>query len=146
MYKKILAPLDGSKLAECVLPHVENIAKGGTTETVIFLRVAEPIPLPVSVGEGYSLNTSDWQKMEEASKAEAESYLNKVTGKLKYGKVKIQTEVMVGKAAYFWGEISLKAPLTDSAVVSALMASKTVNRSPPVTEGSMAFSALPTDR
>ena len=28
MYKKIIVPLDGSKLAECVLPHIENIAKG----------------------------------------------------------------------------------------------------------------------
>ncbi len=27
MYQKILVPLDGSKLAECVLPHVEELAK-----------------------------------------------------------------------------------------------------------------------
>jgi nucleotide-binding universal stress UspA family protein len=26
MYKKILVPLDGSKLAECALPHAEEIA------------------------------------------------------------------------------------------------------------------------
>ncbi len=29
MYEKILVPLDGSELAECVLPHVENIIRGG---------------------------------------------------------------------------------------------------------------------
>ena len=99
MYKKILVPLDGSKLAECVLPHVETIARGGNTENVTFIRVFEPLSLPVSVGEGYTLSTDDWPKIEEASKAAAENYLNKLTSKLKYDKVKIQTEVMVGKPA-----------------------------------------------
>ncbi len=28
MYKKIAVPLDGSKLAECVLPHIEQTAGG----------------------------------------------------------------------------------------------------------------------
>jgi nucleotide-binding universal stress UspA family protein len=28
MYKKILVPLDGSELAECVLPHIETIMQG----------------------------------------------------------------------------------------------------------------------
>ena len=27
MYKRILVPLDGSKLAECALPHAEELAK-----------------------------------------------------------------------------------------------------------------------
>ena len=35
MYQKILVPLDGSKLAECALPHAENLAKSGNTEEVI---------------------------------------------------------------------------------------------------------------
>jgi nucleotide-binding universal stress UspA family protein len=42
LYKKILVPLDGSDLAECVLPHVESIAKGCGVKEVIFLRVVEP--------------------------------------------------------------------------------------------------------
>ncbi len=28
MYQKIMVPLDGSELAECVLPHVEAITSG----------------------------------------------------------------------------------------------------------------------
>ncbi len=99
MYKKILVPLDGSKLAECVLPHVETIAKGGGTETVTFLRVAEPLYLPVSVGEGYALSTKEWQKIDDEAKAAAENYLNQLTSKLKYGGVKIESTVLVGKAA-----------------------------------------------
>ena len=41
MYRKILVPLDGSKLAETALPHVENIAKGCNTEEVILVSVTE---------------------------------------------------------------------------------------------------------
>ena len=43
MYHKILVPLDGSQLAECVLPHVESLARGGAAGEVIFLRVREPL-------------------------------------------------------------------------------------------------------
>ena len=41
MYKKIIVPLDGSELAECVLPHVESIAKSFGTEEVILITVTE---------------------------------------------------------------------------------------------------------
>ena len=39
MYKKILVPLDGSELAESVLPHVEALAKSENAE-IVLLRVA----------------------------------------------------------------------------------------------------------
>jgi len=42
MYKKIIVPLDGSELAECVLPHVESIAKGCETPEITFLYVIQP--------------------------------------------------------------------------------------------------------
>ena len=44
MYNSILVPLDGSKRAEAILPHVENLA-GRYGATVIFLRVVELVPL-----------------------------------------------------------------------------------------------------
>jgi len=43
MYKKILVPLDGSKLAECALPHAEKLAKGCDTEEVILVSVTERV-------------------------------------------------------------------------------------------------------
>jgi nucleotide-binding universal stress UspA family protein len=43
MYKKIIVPLDGSELAECVLPHVENIAKAMETEEIILITVLERV-------------------------------------------------------------------------------------------------------
>jgi nucleotide-binding universal stress UspA family protein len=41
MYKKILVPLDGSKRAERILPHVEEIAQYNKAY-VTFLRIVEP--------------------------------------------------------------------------------------------------------
>ena len=43
MYKKIVVPLDGSELAECVIPHVEGIFKGMGTEEVILITVMERV-------------------------------------------------------------------------------------------------------
>jgi len=42
MYDRIVVPLDGSKLAECVLPQVEKLAKGGVKE-VILVSVTERV-------------------------------------------------------------------------------------------------------
>jgi nucleotide-binding universal stress UspA family protein len=46
MYKTILVPLDGSDLAEAILPHVENLAINHNS-TLIFVQVLE---LPHLVG------------------------------------------------------------------------------------------------
>jgi nucleotide-binding universal stress UspA family protein len=49
MYKKLLVPLDGSKLAECVLPHVESIASGCGTQEVILISVTEKVKVTRAV-------------------------------------------------------------------------------------------------
>lgn len=51
MYKKIIVPLDGSELAECVLPHVESIAKSFGTEEVILITVTERVASLVQKNE-----------------------------------------------------------------------------------------------
>ncbi len=43
MYSKVLVPLDGSKLAECVLDHLEAIASGCGTQEVILVSVTEKV-------------------------------------------------------------------------------------------------------
>ena len=42
MYKKILVPLDGSPLAEAVLPHAEALAKSEGAEITLLRVAAEP--------------------------------------------------------------------------------------------------------
>ena len=39
MYYKIMVPLDGSELAECVLPHVEAFILQWRVRTIVFVRV-----------------------------------------------------------------------------------------------------------
>ena len=41
MYQKIMVPLDGSELAECVLPHIESFITGCQVSTIVFVRVIE---------------------------------------------------------------------------------------------------------
>jgi len=44
MYKTILVPLDGSKRAEAILPHVEELAQHYKSK-IIFMQAIEPLPL-----------------------------------------------------------------------------------------------------
>ncbi len=46
MFDKILVPLDGSKLAECVLPYVEKLAKDCKLKEIVLFRVCEPPSIP----------------------------------------------------------------------------------------------------
>ena len=99
MYKKILVPLDGSILAECVLPHVDSIARGCAAESVTFIRVVELPYLPVTVDSGYSLTTGDLRKLEDEFKDAAEKYLSRIVNGVKYDGVKVQSKVVSGKPA-----------------------------------------------
>ncbi|MFC1869991.1 universal stress protein [Chloroflexota bacterium] len=95
MYQKILVPLDGSELAECVLPHVEGVVKGCQAKEVIFVRVAEPVPLAI-FGEEFLGDAREWQRIGEQNQAAAENYLKRLVGQLQYGNIKIQSEVLMG--------------------------------------------------
>lgn len=63
MYKKIVVPLDGSELAECVLPHVESIAMTSGTTEVILITVTERVGslLPKNEPEGPSANQNEYK-------------------------------------------------------------------------------------
>jgi nucleotide-binding universal stress UspA family protein len=54
MYKKILVPLDGSKLAECVLPHVEALVSGCGSPEVVLVSVTESIPINRSLRDPHT--------------------------------------------------------------------------------------------
>ena len=106
MYKKIMVPLDGSELAECVLPHVEVIAKAAGVRNVLFVRAVEPLYLPSSGEIGFS--EKDIKRIESGSIAVAKNYLDQLVSRLDYGKVNIKTEVLAGKAAESLAEYATK--------------------------------------
>jgi nucleotide-binding universal stress UspA family protein len=43
MYKKVVVPLDGSKLAEIALPHLEEIARGCSIPQIMLVSVTEMV-------------------------------------------------------------------------------------------------------
>ena len=98
MYQKILVPLDGSELAECVLPHVEAIAKGCGAREVIFTRAVEPFRMP-SGGYGSSFTAEDIKRIDSDSLSAAEVYLDQTVNRVKYDTVNVKSEVVTGKAA-----------------------------------------------
>jgi nucleotide-binding universal stress UspA family protein len=101
MYRKVLVPLDGSKLAECVLPHLDSLIKGGGVEDTIFVRVPEPVYIPIA-GDDVSMHGSleDYQQLESQSRVEAQRYLNNLVSTVRYSGVNIRSEVLIeGKTA-----------------------------------------------
>jgi nucleotide-binding universal stress UspA family protein len=105
MYRKIVVPLDGSELAECVLPHLETIAKGCGVQEVIFVRVAEPVRVPTAE---FTFGADEWKRIEEEKIAVAATYLNGVVGRVKYDGVSIQSEVLSGRAAEIIADYAAK--------------------------------------
>ena len=101
MYKKIMVPLDGSNLAESVLPHLEFLASALKVTQVVLVRVVNPINLPVSVpAQGnYGFTESDRQRMEENRKKVAEEYLKEVAEKVDIAGTEVRHEVLEGKPA-----------------------------------------------
>ncbi|HEY83147.1 MAG TPA: universal stress protein [Dehalococcoidia bacterium] len=98
MYQKIMVPLDGSELAECVLPHVETLAKALGVESVILVRVVEPFSLTPVRGDP-EFTEEQVEEIDARSTAVARDYLDRLASRLDYGRVNIKTEVLSGKAA-----------------------------------------------
>lgn len=90
MYRKMVVPLDGSELAECVLPHVKAIAAGCGIGEVVLLRVVEPIPVEAPPAW-------DYEAVQKASKKAAEEYLTKIKADLVKEKLNVSIEVFVGQ-------------------------------------------------
>ena len=101
MYNKIMVPLDGSELAECVIPHVEAITTGCKITNVVFVRVLAPIQLPGRLpaqGE-FGFQEKDRRLMEEQRKKTAEAYLEKIVQKTALEGAVLSYEVLEGAVA-----------------------------------------------
>jgi nucleotide-binding universal stress UspA family protein len=97
MYQKIMVPLDGSELAECVLPHVETISKGCGVKEVILVRAIEPLEMPPQTWVAFTEN--ELARIEEGRQSEAEEYLQKMEKQLGESLPGVRYEILSGKAA-----------------------------------------------
>ena len=99
MYEKIMVPLDGSELAECVLSHVEGFIKGYHVSNVVFVRVVDPITAPV--GNVY-IGREESRERESTRKSAVKDYLdylNQIVDRLKHEGTELHSEVLVGRVA-----------------------------------------------
>src|SRR4030042_2971565 len=87
MYKKIIVPLDGSELAEFVLPHVEIIAQGCEMPEITFLYVIKP-----------SGNWETWSFIHK-EREKATEYLEKIVKSARDKGLNAKFEILVGNPA-----------------------------------------------
>ncbi len=91
MFNPILVPLDGSLLAECVLPHVVAIARAFDAR-IILLRVLEKNK---ANGTAQMFDLLNWQLKKTAAKL----YLEKISARLQKFGLRIENAVLEGLVA-----------------------------------------------
>jgi len=105
MYNKIMVPLDGSKVAECVLPHVKTFIEGFNISDAFLVRVLDPVKPDLRVYD----NVFDdefirhaqkiWSDVEQQEKTSAKGYLDQVAERLLQKKTTLHPEVLMGDVA-----------------------------------------------
>ena len=99
---KILVPLDGSREAEVVLPHVEALAKqwGAELVEVVLLRVCKPPAVSSDYPPDMPLSWEEHLEQETLKcKLEAGPYLAGVEKRLKQSGLRVSIKVLAGKPA-----------------------------------------------
>ena len=94
MYNHILVPLDGSELAECVLPHLQAIATGCKVANITLIRVVEPLHL--YGGLESRIDVTEKQRLENDATNVAKEYLKKLAKKLEDKEITAQPQVLYG--------------------------------------------------
>jgi nucleotide-binding universal stress UspA family protein len=90
MYKRILVPLDGSKLAEQALPYATTQAEKFGAE-IVLLKVLQPLPEPAFSAP------SAVRAAEKASAQLVRDYLDGVAARLQIQNIPIQVALVEGK-------------------------------------------------
>jgi nucleotide-binding universal stress UspA family protein len=88
VFQHLLVPLDGSALAECVLPHTIAFARAFKSQVTLLRVLASPAP-------GTAIDVFDWQ----LQKAGAEVYLDEIAARLQTAGLPVATAVVEGQPA-----------------------------------------------
>ena len=96
MYKIIAVPLDGSPLAECVIPHIEALAKSPNCE-IQLITVIEPVEIPTR-GK-IALSDDDLKQIHEEMEKDAHTYLDQISHRLSRSGIKSRPVILAGKPA-----------------------------------------------
>jgi len=101
MFRRLLVPLDGSELAESVLPHVEALGKqrGAEPVDVTLLQVCELPDMSTDFSRIYLDEANSKEQHMAHCKPAAEQYLAAVGKQLRDASLRVQPEVLVGIAS-----------------------------------------------
>ncbi len=100
MYKKLMVPLDGSTVAECVLPQLETLAESCKEPPEIMLvRAVEPISVPVGRELSHFGSLDEVSEFESHQRTDAEKYLKEKVDYLNQQGFNARSEIVVGKAS-----------------------------------------------
>ena len=109
--RSVAVPLDGSEMAETVLPHVEKLARLLSLE-VVLLRVERMVPWVYGAHERVPMDTTE---IEEAMELEAKEYLITVADRFTAKGISCRTEVLHGVP---WDKIVNFSATTDDMMVA----------------------------
>ena len=93
MYNTILVPLDGSRRAEAILDHVENLASSSRAKVVFLTALEHKIRVG---GDGIQSHLDEGELDQKTHKAE--SYLADLTDKFAKKDIQAQSRVIYGPA------------------------------------------------
>jgi nucleotide-binding universal stress UspA family protein len=96
-YRRAIVPLDGSELAESVLPHLEAVASNCQITTAELVRVVPPIEMHFKAAlPMYSIQEKE---IIAGALSDAEKYLLKVKARLDTTRMNVTTKVLSGDPA-----------------------------------------------
>ncbi|MHB8908810.1 MAG: universal stress protein [Syntrophales bacterium] len=95
MYKKILVPLDGSKLAECSLNHVEKFHKSDIVGEVVLLNaVVVEIPWAIAGADEMHPKVFDYNALKKTFLDRSGRYLARIQSRLASAGINAKTETI----------------------------------------------------
>jgi nucleotide-binding universal stress UspA family protein len=138
--RSLIVPLDGSELAEAVLPHAQTLAEVAAAQ-VVLLRACEPPSMPTYYSPELSEIPLHWgqyaQQETTRCKEVSTQYLANVEKRFRSANIGVRSEILVGKAADEIVSYTGKSPY--SMIVMATHGRSGVSR---LVYGSVALSIL----
>jgi nucleotide-binding universal stress UspA family protein len=89
-----MVPLDGSDLAECVLPHVKTLALATRPGGIILVRVVEPFTLPSS--SEFDMTPQAVDRIETDQRSLAEEYVRQTVERFDKDSIEVRSEILYG--------------------------------------------------
>ena len=102
MYERILVALDGSELAERILPHVEALGRALGSTLIVLRATTAPATIVAELNSGAMLPAAgiiDPEPLIDAERKEVDDYLTTIAKRLRGSGLTVQTERPDGPAA-----------------------------------------------